>query len=133
MLGLYWVAHEIVTGYRVHKFAHLLEKKMIFALAIVKKDSSCRIEVMSYEFFTIKYQRFSIKIILIEVNHKFYIFNTFFALQILFRHIYIILYMNYKFWEVLSLLIQDKENKDKKKLIKVNTIFNLCNFGSFIN
>ena len=44
---------------------------------------------MSFEFFTIKYQKFSIKIILIEVNHKFYIFNTFFALQILFRHIYI--------------------------------------------
>ena len=115
MLGLYWVANKIVAGYRVHKFVHLYEKKIIFALlGIVKKDSSCRIEVMSFEFFTIKYQKFSIKIILLEVNHKFYVFNTFFVLQIPFRHIYIILYMNYKFWEAFALLIQDKENKDKR-------------------
>ena len=107
---------------------------MIFLPASVKKYSSCRIEVVLYEVFTIKYQKVSIKIILTEVNHKFYFFNSFFALKILFWHIYIIFYMNYKFWEIFVWLIQDKENKLKKNDQKSTVLpVYLCNFGSFIN
>ena len=91
-----------VAGYRVHKFAYLLEKKIIFVLAIVKKYSSCRIEVILYEIFTIKYQTFSIKITLIKVSHKFYLLILFFALQILFRHIYIYIYISFCIWTINS-------------------------------
>ena len=118
-----------VAGFRVHKFAHLKEKKLIFLLAIVKKESSCRIEVTLYEFLTIKYQKFSIKIILTEVNHKFYLFNTFFCPAITSQtYIYIILYMNYKFWEIFAWLTQDKEKKIKKIWSKVNHNFYLFTY-----
>ena len=101
---------------------------MIFLLAIVKKYSSCRTEVIFYEYSTVKYQMFSIKIILTKVNHSSTFLILFFVLQILFRHIYIILYMNYKFWEVFVWLIQDKENKHKKVWPKVNHIFYLFTY-----
>ena len=77
-----------ISSIKVHKFAHLKEKKY----------SSCRIEVILYEIFTMKYQHFSIKIILIEVKPQILPFSYFFfALQILFKHICIMLYINYKF------------------------------------
>ena len=99
-------------------------EKTDFLPAIVKKYSSCRIEVVLYEIFTIKYQKVSIKIILTEVNHKFYFFNSFFALKILFWHIYIILYMNYKFTErLLCDLYRIKKINLKKFDQKSTTIF----------
>ena len=39
-----------IVGYRVHKFAHLKEKKLIFSLAIVKKYSSCGLEAFYMKF-----------------------------------------------------------------------------------
>ena len=131
MLSLYWVAHKVVTSSRLQhpQICSLRGEKLIFLLAIVKKYNICRIEVILYEIFNIKYQKFSIKINLTEVNHKFYLFNAFFfALQILIsyhRHIYIILYINYKFWEVFVWLIKDKENKHKEIWSKVNHSFYL--------
>ena len=108
-----------VAGYRIHKFPHLKEKKMIFSLAIVKKYSSCRIEVIFYDIFTVKYQKVSISFILTKQNTSI----LFLALQILLRHILIILYMNYNFWDVFAWLIQDKENNHKKNWSKANHNF----------
>ena len=128
MLSLYWVAHKVVTssGLQHPQICSLKGEKLIFLLAIVKRYNSYRTEVILYEIFNIKYQKFSSKINLTEVNHKFYLFNaSFFALQILFRHIYIILYINYKFWEVFVWLIKDKENKHKEIWSKVKHSFYL--------
>ena len=137
ILGLHQVAHKDVTSshFQSLQICSLKGEKTDFLPAIVKKYSSCRIEVVLYEIFTIKYQKVSIKIILTEVNHKFYFFNSFFALKILFWHIYIILYMNYKFTErLLCDLYRIKKINLKKFDQKVNYNFCLlCNFGSFIN
>ena len=137
ILGLHQVAHKVVTSshFQSPQICSLKGEKTDFLPAIVKKYSSCRIEVVLYEIFTIKYQKVSIKIILTEVNHKFYFFNSFFALKILFWHIYIILYMNYKFTErLLCDLYRIKKINLKKFDQTVNYNFCLlCNFGSFIN
>ena len=116
-----------VADYRVHKFAYLQEKKMIFVLAIVKKYSSCRIEVILYEIFTIKYQTFSIKITLIEVNHKFYLFNTFFCPANTFQT-YIYIYISFCIWTInserfLCDLYSIKKINKKKIDQKSTTIF----------
>ena len=81
MLGLYWVACKAVTSSWLQhpQICSLKGETKYFLLAIVKKYSSCRIEVIFYKIFTTKYQKFCVKIILTEVNHKFYLFNTFFC------------------------------------------------------
>ena len=73
------------------------EKNDFFLIAIIKKYSSCRKEVILYEIFTTKYQKFSIKFILTTVNHKLYLLNTFFLPCKYFSDIYIIVCMKNKY------------------------------------